>query len=252
MGDIITYSGFGDRCHRWPPDRHEPELEHRAPSLPRRHLPQPSAHGRHRYDRVVHRAGPRRQSYFEIKLTATDSAGLSSTVSVNIQPETVQFTLETSPPGLQVVFGGLSAAAPVTYTVIAGSTHTIFAASPQGGAVFLGWSDGGAQQHNVVVGATNVTYVASFNVPPPPVAMVSPPNGATGVDVAMSVNDPKAIDAPAVTATTITRTAQPASTFTAEAIDRIRNLRIAVSTDATSRHQESRPPPVLVRPRSLA
>ena len=129
---------IGDGCRRWPPARHEPELEHRAPSLPRRHLPQPSVHEPARARRGP---SPRRTTaidvYFEIKLTATDSAGLSGTVSVNIQPETVQFTLETSPRGLQVVFGGLSAAAPVTYTVIAGSTHTIFAPSPQGGSTFL-------------------------------------------------------------------------------------------------------------------
>ncbi|MGH2354679.1 MAG: PQQ-dependent sugar dehydrogenase, partial [Chloroflexota bacterium] len=105
------------------------------------------------------------ESYFEIRLTATDSAGLTDTTSVAIQPQTVQITLATAPQGLQVVYDGTSGPAPLTRTTIVGSAHTIHAPSPQGSATFASWSDGGAQQHNVTVGETDVTYTANFDGP---------------------------------------------------------------------------------------
>ena len=107
------------------------------------------------------------ESHFEIILTATDGGGLSHTVSRTIQPQTVQLTLATSPSGLQVVYDGITGTAPLVKTTIVGSTHTINTPSPQGSNTFLAWSDGGAQQHNVTVGAANVTHTASFSAGAP-------------------------------------------------------------------------------------
>jgi PKD repeat protein len=45
-------------------------------------------------------------SYLEIRLTATDSAGRSATVSRVLQPEIVELRFETSPPGLRVAVDG--------------------------------------------------------------------------------------------------------------------------------------------------
>jgi chitodextrinase len=103
------------------------------------------------------------QSYFEIILTATDSVGATGTTAVNIQPQTVQLTLSSSPAGMNLVYGGVTVVAPFTVTTIVGSQHTIFAPSPQGTHTFVAWSDGGAQQHDVTIGATNVTYTATFS-----------------------------------------------------------------------------------------
>src|SRR5205085_8415135 len=102
------------------------------------------------------------QSYFEIILKVVDSSGKTGTSSVSIQPQTVNFSINTSPTGLQVVYGGEAGTAPMTRTTIAGSTHTIYTPSPQGSLVLGSWSDGGAQQHNVVVGAADVTFTATF------------------------------------------------------------------------------------------
>ncbi|HLO28815.1 MAG TPA: NPCBM/NEW2 domain-containing protein, partial [Anaerolineales bacterium] len=102
------------------------------------------------------------ESYLEIILTATDSGGLADTKSVSIQPQTVTLTLATSPTGLQVVYGGESGVAPMVRTTIVGSSHTIYAPSPQGSQAFASWSDGGTQQHNITVGMSNVTYTATF------------------------------------------------------------------------------------------
>jgi glucose/arabinose dehydrogenase len=101
---------------------------------------------------------------FELTLTATDSQGLTGTSTVTIHPQTVQLTLESSPPGLRVVLDGTSAPAPLTRTVIVGSTHTLSTPSPQGGYHFQAWSDGGAQQHTITAGTADVTYTASFHM----------------------------------------------------------------------------------------
>ena len=100
---------------------------------------------------------------YEIILTATDAGGLTSTVSRTIQPQTVQMTVTTSPAGLQVLYDGTQGPSPLTKTTIVGSTHTLNTLSPQGTRTFVSWSDGGAMQHTVVVGATGGTYTANFS-----------------------------------------------------------------------------------------
>jgi hypothetical protein len=114
--------------------------------------------------------------FFEIAFTVADSAGLSSTATVAIQPRTVQLTLATNPSAMQVVLAGSGATAPQTYTVIVGSQHTITAPSPQSNAqdtyVFASWSDGQPQQHNITIGEANATYTATF-APAPPGTYVS-------------------------------------------------------------------------------
>ena len=101
-------------------------------------------------------------SYFEITLWATDNGGATATTTRTVNPETSQVTFNTSPTGLQIVYGGVSRSAPFTVTSIVGSTQTISAPSPQGNNVFSSWSDGGAQQHNITVGASNTTLTANF------------------------------------------------------------------------------------------
>jgi glucose/arabinose dehydrogenase len=100
--------------------------------------------------------------YVELTLWATDNGGATSTTSRIINPQTGQVTLNTNPSGLQLVYGGTTVTAPFTTTSIVGSTQTVSAPSPQGGNTFISWSDGGAQQHNITVGASNMTLVATF------------------------------------------------------------------------------------------
>ncbi|MDQ3928568.1 MAG: NPCBM/NEW2 domain-containing protein, partial [Chloroflexota bacterium] len=107
------------------------------------------------------------ESYLEVVLTARDSSGLSGSASVEVRPQLVQATMNTSPPGLQLVYDSYSATTPFTRTSVAGSTHSIWAPSPQGSYVFQSWSDGGAQGHDTQVGVTNTTYTAIFSVPVP-------------------------------------------------------------------------------------
>jgi PKD repeat protein/glucose/arabinose dehydrogenase len=105
-------------------------------------------------------------SYLELTLTATDSGGLTNTKSVRLDPKTVVLTFQTSPGGLLLVVDGASSKAPITRTVIVGSKHTISATSPQSKGsktyVFMSWSDGGGQTHDIVAPATATTYTARF------------------------------------------------------------------------------------------
>src|SRR5262249_41314610 len=94
-------------------------------------------------------------AYLEIQLTATDSGGLTGTTSVNIQPQTVNFNMQSGPTGLQVSAGTTPATAPFVKQVIVNGQITLVAPSPQGVNVFSSWSDGGAASHTVTVGTTD-------------------------------------------------------------------------------------------------
>ncbi len=105
-------------------------------------------------------------SHLELRLTVTDSRGLSSTVTRRLDPRTVEITLDTSPPGLLVSAFFQWQPAPFTSTVIAGSSLAITAVTPQvaGDKVyeFASWSDGGAAVHNITAPDRSATYTATF------------------------------------------------------------------------------------------
>ena len=105
-------------------------------------------------------------SYLELKLTAKDSGGLTTTTVVRLDPKTVQLTFQTNPGGLQLAVNGTAAKAPITRTVIAGSSNTVSAVTPQRKGsktyTFTSWSDGGAQTHTITAPTTSTTYTAKF------------------------------------------------------------------------------------------
>jgi glucose/arabinose dehydrogenase/PKD repeat protein len=104
-------------------------------------------------------------SHLELRLTATDAGGLSTTTSVRLDPQTVDLTFDSDPDGLALTVGSTSGAAPFTRTAIVGSTLSLSAPSPQAlGPTtyeFVGWSNGGAQTHNVVANS-DAMYVATY------------------------------------------------------------------------------------------
>ena len=108
-------------------------------------------------------------SHLELRLTATDPAGLSNTTSRRLDPQTVELTFGSSPAGLTLAVGSTSQPTPFTRTAIVGSTLSVSAPSPQaiGGTAyeFVSWSDGGAQTHNLVANASG-SYVATYQVRP--------------------------------------------------------------------------------------
>ena len=120
-------------------------------------------------------------SYLEIRLTATAS-GLPASTSVNLNPQTVDLTFQTSPPGLGLSVGTFAGPAPFVHTVIVNSANTVNAPSPQGSWGFASWSDGGAQTHTVTAPASPTSYTATFaSLGPPPPPWLDQDIGAVGV-----------------------------------------------------------------------
>jgi PKD repeat protein/glucose/arabinose dehydrogenase len=105
-------------------------------------------------------------AYLELRLTATDSGGLTDTETLRLDPRTVALTFESAPGGFQLVLNGTQFRAPITRTVIVGSRNTIIAVSPQTKGnksyTFTSWSDGGDQTHTIVAPSTATTYTAGF------------------------------------------------------------------------------------------
>ncbi|WP_336209801.1 LamG-like jellyroll fold domain-containing protein [Nonomuraea sp. LPB2021202275-12-8] len=106
-------------------------------------------------------------SHLELRLTVTDTHGLTGTDSVLLQPRTVALTFTSTPPGLRLGFNGEQPVAPFTRTVIAGSSNSVSAPSPQTlsgqSHVFGSWSDGGAANHQITAPATATAYTAAYN-----------------------------------------------------------------------------------------
>ena len=104
-------------------------------------------------------------SHLELRLTATDAGGLTSTASVRLDPETVEVAFGSEPAGLSLAVGSTTEATPFTRTAIAGSKLSVSAPTPQALGTttydFAGWSDGGAQTHTVTAGA-GASYVATY------------------------------------------------------------------------------------------
>jgi glucose/arabinose dehydrogenase/PKD repeat protein len=106
-------------------------------------------------------------SHLELRLTATDAGGLIHTTSSELNPQTVDLTFGSSPSGLMLAVGSTSQTTPFTRTAVVGSTLSVSAPSPQaiGGSTyqFVAWSDGGAQTHTVVAGASG-SYTATYQL----------------------------------------------------------------------------------------
>jgi glucose/arabinose dehydrogenase len=104
-------------------------------------------------------------SHLELRLTATDSGGLTDTESLRLDPKTVSITLNSSPGGFALALNGSQFPTPFSKTLIQGSRNTISAPSPQTKAkkswLFKSWSDRGAQTHDVLANSS-ATYAATF------------------------------------------------------------------------------------------
>src|SRR5215211_2604553 len=122
-------------------------------------------------------------SHLELRLTATDSGGLSDTRSVKLDPQTVTLNFRTSPPGLELIFGSDSATAPFSRTAIVGSKNLLSAPTPQqvGEPIyrFVSWSDGKAQSHDIIAGGSPNTYTATYTAVPKISNVVPKPNSST-------------------------------------------------------------------------
>ena len=105
-------------------------------------------------------------SFYEVKLTVTDSEGHRGSQTIELRPETVPLTLQSSPQGAPLSYSGIAATAPVVKAAAINYHTTISAGASfvSGGRqwVFDHWSDGGARSHNVTIPAAASTLTAQY------------------------------------------------------------------------------------------
>jgi glucose/arabinose dehydrogenase len=106
-------------------------------------------------------------SYLELRLTATDSGGLTDTRTIRLDPKTVTLKLRSNPSGLELSLNGSTPnpKTPFDRLVIQGSVNSVAAPTPQTLSPFTydfaSWSDGLARIHNLAVNA-DTTLTATY------------------------------------------------------------------------------------------
>ena len=121
-------------------------------------------------------------SYLEVRLTATDSHGLSATTVRDFSPRIVNLDFRTVPSGLELDLFGAEVTSP--YTLPAWEDWQLNVSAPRqtDGTgrtwIFDSWSDGGAASHTITTGTAPSTYTATFHENRAPV-------GAAGTVVAV-------------------------------------------------------------------
>jgi glucose/arabinose dehydrogenase/PKD repeat protein len=104
---------------------------------------------------------------YEIKVTATDGNGLSTSKIVNVVPRKSEVSLATSPAGLGLLVDGVPVSTPRTFTGVEGFQRELSApntAVAQDGSVlqFAGWSDGKSVRHVITTPENDTTYTATY------------------------------------------------------------------------------------------
>jgi glucose/arabinose dehydrogenase len=107
-------------------------------------------------------------TYLELEFFATDSAGLTGSTIVRINPETATLNVTSTPPGLRINVDSATQTTPFSRTVIVDSQHSVSALNPQelGGFIheWASWSDGLAEDHTVTVPDADLTIDAEFEI----------------------------------------------------------------------------------------
>ena len=106
--------------------------------------------------------------WYRIVLTVRDSAGATQTTFRDVLPRTVNLTIATNPPGLQLRLDAQPTPTPLTFASVVGIVRNLDAPLTQlsGGTTyeFVSWSDGGAATHDIATPAANTTYTATYRV----------------------------------------------------------------------------------------
>ncbi|MGN6816192.1 MAG: hypothetical protein ACTHK3_08915, partial [Solirubrobacterales bacterium] len=114
-------------------------------------------------------------SHIDVTVTYADERGLTATKTVSIYPRTVNLSITSSPPGIELTAGLLQGLSPLALTAIE-KAHVLLSAPETavlGGQIysFKEWSDGGARIHTILAsssGEYRAIYAGPPGPPPPP------------------------------------------------------------------------------------
>lgn len=124
-------------------------------------------------------------SFYEIRLTATDSGERSSSQTIELRPETSDLELASSPPGAPLAYVDRQEPAPFSQDTAVGYRAQITAPETfdRGGRTyrFVNWSDGGARTHVITVPHGSPQYTATYR-PDDAETLVFEPEADTLVD----------------------------------------------------------------------
>jgi PKD repeat protein len=106
-------------------------------------------------------------TWYEVIVTATDAAGLSTSKSLGIYPRKSHLTLTSDPPGRVLLLDGVPTGTPYTTDAVVGFQREIAApptAATANGDIyhFTGWSDDQAIRHVITAADTDTTYTAHY------------------------------------------------------------------------------------------
>ena len=104
-------------------------------------------------------------SYLEVRLTATDAYGYSTTISVELQPMKTNLVFSSFPSGMVLELDGFQVQTPVV-AVSWMNHHLKINAPDQDILYFQSWSDGGDRSHTIQVGKSESVLVATFSETP--------------------------------------------------------------------------------------
>ncbi|BBZ31538.1 PQQ-dependent sugar dehydrogenase [Mycolicibacterium confluentis] len=108
-------------------------------------------------------------TYYEIKLTVTDSEGLSTTKSTFIYPNLVELTFGSNNPDAVYTIDGVPHKGTYTETAVVGVVREIDIPSPQtinGQVVYGNWSNGGGTKQTISTPGEDTGYNAVFTTTP--------------------------------------------------------------------------------------
>lgn len=104
-------------------------------------------------------------NYLEVRLTATDSQGLSQTVTRNYYPNTVPVRFSTRPSDFRLSVNGKTFAAPRSFLSWKGYKLNVYAPRQRENGrtyVFRSWSDGKGARHTITTPDSYTKYLAKF------------------------------------------------------------------------------------------
>ena len=124
-------------------------------------------------------------SHLLLTLTVTDSDGLDTSRTIELDPRIVTLSFASAPTGAQVTVNGNNHVTPYDETFIQGSRVTIIAEPANHAGTFTSWSDGGVRSHELSAPTTPTTYTATYAKPTARITTTpSPVTGVAPLDVA--------------------------------------------------------------------